>query len=373
MENARRWVGFVCPDCRFVFRVPREHDGVGLVCPSCRRMLKIPPPEESPPLVIPIQSHARDSDPSASESGVRRKSRRKRVKNSESEAWDRKPEGSHLSASKEKRQMIWLLVFGSVVFILAIGAVWFAMSGGGAQDATTARLHETDVKAVEKPVVNESPQWSDVRFLREAEPLARKFLETRNAKDLIPMVRDPEVTGPKILAFYANGEVDAPGLADFHAGALVRHGDFIQVQLRTRDFDHRFLWFRAAPGDGLQIDWESWVGWSEMSWQDFMREKPTTPKLFRVILSDVDYYNFGFSDERKHQSFRLESPGQAEPIYGYVERDSRLASKLRPPSDRNHIQLVLMLSFPKNASQGNQVNIDDLLAEDWLLDDVAVR
>ena len=42
MESASRWSGYVCPDCRFVFRVPRDHDGKGIICPSCRRMLRIP-------------------------------------------------------------------------------------------------------------------------------------------------------------------------------------------------------------------------------------------------------------------------------------------------------------------------------------------
>src|SRR6478752_8262245 len=59
MESARRWSGYVCPDCRFVFRVPRDHDGNGIVCPSCRRMLRIPTAGDTPPpLMVPLRRTA---------------------------------------------------------------------------------------------------------------------------------------------------------------------------------------------------------------------------------------------------------------------------------------------------------------------------
>ena len=56
MESARRWSGYVCPDCRFVFRVPRDHDGKGIVCPSCRRMLKIPTALDVAPPLLTLQN-----------------------------------------------------------------------------------------------------------------------------------------------------------------------------------------------------------------------------------------------------------------------------------------------------------------------------
>lgn len=52
--NRRRWSGYVCPDCRLVFRLSMDHDGKGAVCPACSRMLRIPGPgEKLPPLVMP--------------------------------------------------------------------------------------------------------------------------------------------------------------------------------------------------------------------------------------------------------------------------------------------------------------------------------
>ena len=38
----QNWEGLVCPVCRFVFRVPMNHDGAGAVCPACAHLLQIP-------------------------------------------------------------------------------------------------------------------------------------------------------------------------------------------------------------------------------------------------------------------------------------------------------------------------------------------
>ena len=41
--NAKQnWEGLVCPVCRFVFRVPMNHNGAGVVCPACAHLLQIP-------------------------------------------------------------------------------------------------------------------------------------------------------------------------------------------------------------------------------------------------------------------------------------------------------------------------------------------
>ncbi|MDX1680207.1 MAG: hypothetical protein R3242_05700 [Akkermansiaceae bacterium] len=58
-SSKRRWGGFVCPDCRLVFRIPLDHEGEGTVCPSCHRLLRIPKKgDRLPPLVANEQSPA---------------------------------------------------------------------------------------------------------------------------------------------------------------------------------------------------------------------------------------------------------------------------------------------------------------------------
>ena len=92
--------------------------------------------------------------------------------------------------------------------------------------------------------------------------------------------------------------------------------------------------------------------------------------MFRVLLEPVSYYNFAFSDERKWNAYRLESPdGQLE-IYGYAGRNSELASDLKLPLDKKQSALTLLLKFPAAAKADNQVIIEKIIANGWLLETV---
>jgi len=53
----------------------------------------------------------------------------------------------------------------------------------------------------------------------------------------------------------------------------------------------------ARPGEAFKVDWESFVGASEMGWPEFKKERPVRPQLFRVFAQFDDYYNYEFSDE----------------------------------------------------------------------------
>ena len=373
MESARRWIGFVCPDCRFVFRVPRDHDGTGIVCPSCRRMLRIPGPgDQPPPLVIPLKGLAGEDDGGGGHDRRRKeKHRRKKSRKGEGHAWDKRSGGGQrVSHREEKRQMFWMLIGGGTLFALMVAGVWVAMFGGedplprdvpgGADNVATPN----DVPAAPGDGV-----IGDDLFLSSAEPLARRFLTVRKVEDLLPLVRQPDRAEARIRSHYPDGVVEMPGLAEFNTQRQVhRNGPLVTVGVRTGDFEEREMTFIEESGE-LRIDWESWVGWSEMTWEEFGDTKPEEPKLFRVILSAIDYYNFGFSDEGKWQSFRLESPDLSHAIYGYAERGSVLEARLRPPADQRKVPLVLKLAFPKNARSDSQVLIDKFIAEGWVLTD----
>jgi hypothetical protein len=82
----------------------------------------------------------------------------------------------------------------------------------------------------------------------------------------------------------------------------------------------------------------------------------------------VEYYNFGFSDDRKWQSYLLVSPDEGHTLYAYAERGSVLDNRLKPSPDVKKTPLTLMLSFPAGAASGNQVLVDKFVAEGWMLE-----
>ncbi len=82
----------------------------------------------------------------------------------------------------------------------------------------------------------------------------------------------------------------------------------------------------------------------------------------------MDYYNFGFSDDRKWQSYLLTSPDENHILYAYVERGSVLDNRLKPSPDVKKTPLTLMLSFPDDAASPNQVLVGKIVTEGWMLE-----
>lgn len=363
MESARRWAGYVCPDCRFVFRVPRDHDGKGIVCPSCRRLLKIPAAGDVPP---PLTASVRrmEAEESEAENGLQGRKKRRRGKTSRgsgSHSWEQKPYSSR-NVRGEKRQMRLMLIGGVMLLVLIVGGVIFSLNT--AETPAPPPLPETVTTPT--PAVPPVALRSEAELAAEAEPLVRKFLEATTVEELLPLVRDPAVAEERIRAFYPGGKVEAPGLSKFNANdALALRDDFISASVTTGDHEEKSIALMETP-QGWKIDWESWVGWSTMPWETFISAKPTTGQVFRVNLSEVDYYNFTFADETQWQSYRLESPDRSHSIYGYVAKGSMLEQQVRPGEDSKNVTLMLSLKFPAGATSDSQVEIERFVTEGWV-------
>lgn len=264
--------------------------------------------------------------------------------------------------------MFWMLVGGGVLFASIVAGVLLFMPGAGKRANQVSSAPATSTAAgihmPEEPV----PQRSDAAFLAEAEPLAAKFLNATRIEELLPLVHNPAVAEARMRRQYPNGKIEAPGMSAFDTqSGISRKGSIASLSIRTRDYEEKALAFFETP-EGLRIDWESWVGWSEMPWEEFLASKPTTGKLFRLTLSPVEYYNMAFADDKKWQSYRLESPDGIRTLYGYAERGSGLDAELRPSPDIKRIALTLSLKFPENASSKNQVLIEKFVAEGWVLE-----
>ena len=218
----------------------------------------------------------------------------------------------------------------------------------------------------EDPVV---VKRSEAPVLAEAEPLARKFLEAKTVAELLPLIRHPKITELRMRAVYRDGKIAPVGMSKFNSsGDMSVRGKLASLLVRTGEQMEKPLAFIETP-QGLKVDWESWVGWSEISWEKFLSTKPTSAQVFRVSLSEVNYYNFDFSDESKWQSYRLISPDGEHSLYGYVEKGSALDRKIAPTEDMKVANLMLSLKFPAGAASNGQVEIEGFVTEGWVEDD----
>jgi hypothetical protein len=332
-------------------------------------MLRIPTSEDRPPPLMVArkpQALGEPQAPTAPHGGVRR--RKKKSRSPEGHSWDSSPGRHRRSGSEDKKQMIWMLMGGVTLFALIVGGVLMAMRGGDHSESVgsgmpSAKPDSGDAQpAVAVPVLEKS----DVAIAAEIEPMTRKFLEATTIEEILPLVRDPATAEPRMRRAYPDGKITAPGMAEFNTTAeIIREGSIISVNVRTTKYEEKAIAYIQSP-EGFKIDWESWFGWSDLTWEDFMATKPTEARIFRVSLSAIEYYNTGFSDDLKWQSYRLTSPDGKHAIYGYAERGSIIDARLKLPPDTKSRALILSLGFPENATTSNQVHIRELVTEGWV-------
>lgn len=381
-----------------MFRVPRDHDGRGLVCPSCRRLLRIPGTGDVPPPLIAefrkvaastpvtgeVETGESADETSAGGEGKRvRLAEKRRIEHQKSAAssaggphqmsWEHGTRGSGRFHRLNSIRMRWMLGGGILLLGLLITGVVIALRNRPGEVAIKSGPPLPKAPApppggeagLKKPSLSLRTETS---ILAEAESLAKEFLTATTIDQLLPVVRNRQQAKPRMEREYPEGRIAPPGMAAFNPNkSLVRTDPAVEVSVRLlQSSEVRQLSLVETP-TGLKIDWESWVGWCEMSWPEFLDTLPTVPQEFRVVAKKVDYYNFGFSDDSKWRSYQLESRNGDRTLYGYVARGSDMDGKIQILPELKQALLILKVRFPEGAPAGSkQVLIDEVVNDSWV-------
>lgn len=408
-KKKRTWAGYACPVCRFVFRVPKDHDGVGVICPACRYLLKIPQTHEFSPLsardldsqqpLVPVPRDKKETKPIASrplsdadklsdtDSGATKPKskgqRRRRKKNPTSAApsWERQVASSN---SKEGNSLAWI-IGGSFIglIVVAIGA-WLVIDNLSpaerdmsnrsklpSWDGENAFQLESDVELtpeeqkVQKEIEESVNTGLDV--MAESQKVVKAFLTAETVEDLESLVRTPEVTVPRMKQWYASHEWSAPGAKEIgYGGGVTVKGVMASMAVRLNDYSVKHIAVERAS-QGYLVDWESWVGWGEMGWAELIKERPEELVEVRAICSLDSYYNRTFKDDTKWLAVRMDYPDADRSIYGYIDRETTtLTSLLGDLKDGRAIPVTIKIRYPKDSIANNQVYIEEYIQNGWV-------
>jgi hypothetical protein len=320
-----------------------------------------------PPLFAPVSEESPEDVVGQGRPKKNKRRRGKKASGAKDHSWEQAPQSSRIRRG-ENSKMQMMLVAGGLLFAAIVAGMLVPMLTSKPPVVSAIEKPADVIADVIAKVVEVAPvaQRTAASILSEAEPLAKKFLEATAVDEVLAIVRNPGVAEARMREYYPDGKIEPAGLSKFNSGSgIITKGKLVSVPVITRDHGEKALGFVETP-EGLKIDWESWVGWSELPWEKFLSTKPTTGQVFRVILSPVDYYNFGFSDDFKWQSYRLESPGKENGIYGYVERGSELDKRIRPNADEKEVMLTLSLKFPLDPKSSSQVAIEKFICSGWV-------
>ena len=382
--GAKRWLGYPCPECSEIFRVPAEGQGKEAECPHCeaRVVLGRRDPVEKP-MVFKEASILEEDDESLGEGWKRssqsgRLMKRKVVATAhESEQPDWEGEPADHPTPESGRMYLWLLLG---LFALTAGLGLFARTAGlgvlvkNFVESRREVVHSEDELTMEDLGLNiddsDPPEEVDVSVdTVQVEAVVKRFLEAADVDELLGLARNRSRVEPLMRRYYEKNAYNASGFRRLVMSSEMQiKGDLVSVQVELPDLTRKLIVLERKD-DTYIVDWESWVTYGEMGWKELRASRSTKPVLMRVLISNVEYYNFGFSDENKWQSYRLSSDDKQESLYGYIDVNSEVASKMRLlNSVRREMALTIRVRFPEGAKADNQVIIEEVIASGWVLE-----
>lgn len=331
-------------------------------------MLRLPTAADPLPELVrrksPEEVAAAKGEP-ADEAGAGDKGKRRSKKRADDEG-DFRPQGQNPVV------MVGVVVsLGLLAVVLAVVVLWpkgevsrEPLAGDAAEVFPVPAATEKIAAEPEAMTREEAAAVVSLDVLRdEIEPVMRDFLEAADVADQARRVRHAARTRPRMEAW---PQLDAPGFRTILWGAgQTRVGEAVLLMVETDDFRQRPMGL-VEEEDGWKVDWEAWVGWSEMSWQDIVEKRPAGPVVCRVQVTATDYFNYRFADETAWQSYWLESPNGDGSLYGYVPRGGAMDQLLKPADNERRVPFLVKLAFPEGEARGNQVEIVEVIGRSWV-------
>ncbi len=375
-----------CPECRGVFRIRKNESGCGVMCPQCGTRLRT----GDGPL---RELNANDVYSEA-----------KILTAGESEIRDRKDAGAarkkhhaggeqntlHWEADKESGKtgissMGVLTVL--LVFLSLAGVVFYMWRVNIAREHAYAAQQATITEAMVLPkaldsevkgrddeeLAAEAKEAERLGEIASAESVAemneriKSFLEADTVSGKARYVRDWERVLPLMKDYYEKEEISPEGYRQTSdKRKLIAGNSVISTMVRVKDFSDYPIDLEYKDGEWL-VDWESWVGYSEMGLDELRRKQPSDDVLIRVAVLQDSYYNYDFGDDSKWTSFRLRFKGRFEDLWGYAETGSpQEAAIVDQFSQQKEKAMRLKIKYPTDPRNDDQVLITDVVGEGWI-------
>lgn len=216
------------------------------------------------------------------------------------------------------------------------------------------------------------PGVADIESKRpQIEAVVRGFMEAASVERRLPFVRDPARVRPLMENFYRRHPVQGMAWQGLGWVKSVEEPGFRlgYVQALFVDAAPANLIVEETSAGEFKVDWESYVRYGELSWQDFMKSRPAQPTLFRVLASRV----VGTMQMRTGdhiQVLEIKHPAENGVVYGYFDtRDPGLTSLLDQMNLGKwaDVPLTLRLCYTGASSDEKSVKIAGIEGKGWLI------
>ena len=238
----------------------------------------------------------------------------------------------------------------------------------------------------EEPVAtappSHQPRVSTIKVLQiedsgdvvEALELLNQYWKTEAWSDRVKMVFDPDRVNGLMKDYY-----EAQGASDPLPGGLVSKARYeidgaeilIFGYTSNRLTGSLEVAMRRGPEGRFLVDWESLVGYGEMSFLDFRTKRPTKSVLLRAYVRRFEYFNFEFADSSKFLCVKVTSESGDNSVYAFCRRSTELGqwleTDLASTGPTGFKGYTIRVSFPENAQSNQCVNLDEVIVPRWLV------
>ncbi len=387
-----------CPSCGGRLRTAKASIGTQVGCPSCEAAILVRDPAAWSPAPMLVDSRrklglaprgddAPDKDAAfktrlrrTTEAGLevdpdnpvmKRRDHRKAKHGNNQPDWESQSRRSSSRLGmrpRQRRLLIRLSAFGLLLILSLSALLWQRSQRRHRQRAATAAANAAAAPAP-APKTLESQATS--QFRSQVWETIQQFCAASSPEALLPLIRDPDRVGPALLRFYSPEKPWTP----IRLGpppdlsALEVHRNFVLLDLPLADFTSRPIALEKTPA-GFRIDWESFTGYSELSWPELRRTRPRSPVVLRAVLRPTDYYNLDFPSQATHQSFKVSDLHSDHVLYGYAPLDSPVHLQLKKVLlNAPSVHAVLRVRYPQNSTNDRQLEITEVLEKGWIFRD----
>ncbi|HUF62358.1 MAG TPA: hypothetical protein VMN36_09815 [Verrucomicrobiales bacterium] len=262
----------------------------------------------------------------------------------------------------DRRALVrWIALGALLVFVLSTGLlVWSGIGGRGPMNR----------------LLGPGPAPARTLFMEVNQDLILRFLDSYYGVDSweerVPLVRYPERTRPLMAAYYAEHPLEErPKAVGMRVGTLWNENREYALALIPETITGQHWHYAFEPtAEGLLLDWESTVGYSEIRLDDLLEERPEGEKLVRVRLDVYHYYNYLYGNPDEWACFRAEQRGVERWFYGYIRRDSpgyALLEQAMKISDVQVIYPTLKVRVNPESTSDDQFEIVEVVNRYWLI------
>lgn len=257
-------------------------------------------------------------------------------------------------------ERVFLLV---IVSVFACSLLYFGLKDISSEKETVAPELVSGVPSL----------MSDLSYTDQAAEVLHDFVGAKTPDDKSACVRRPDIVKPLMKKWYGSHPPGKFQWDEWNGRTFALDGkNFLTVTFFNNNDLTSFDALFEIPESGRPLlDWESFVGYSPLSWDEFRDIRPVDSMKVRVYFEPSELYYPPFDDTEVFAPARLTDPQSTVPLIGYLRKGSSAALILRHLVHSRHSNarypVILKLRFPQGDNiDPNLVEITDVIQTNWI-------